>query len=76
MFFILFLLTEGGGKKYDGPRESGDYKREGGDYNRSDRNMPTGPPYKAYVGNLPAYTVQSDLTTIFSQNAVFKNVKV
>jgi len=47
----------------------------GGSYGNRQKQIPTEPPYTAYVGNLPDGIVQGDLETMF-ENSKVKNVRM
>ena len=42
----------------------------GGSYGNRQKQIPTEPPYTAYVGNLPDGIVQGDLETMFENSKV------
>lgn len=67
--------------KWDDQSQQGDDQRQRRDYDRprndgGSNEIPPNGPYKAFVGNLPPYTVQGDLDKIFSENDIFKDVRI
>ncbi|XP_045539168.1 eukaryotic translation initiation factor 4H [Papilio machaon] len=67
----MFLNMAGRSGFDDGnPRDFG-----GGRRNLGGRPLPTEPPYKAYVGNLPSGLIQGDINRIFP-NLSIKNVRL
>merc|ERR1711928_259379 len=57
-------------------RDQGDRgnRSGGGNYGSRQKQIPTEPPYTAFVGNLPDGIVQGDLETMF-ENSKVKNVR-
>ncbi|XP_068623789.1 eukaryotic translation initiation factor 4H isoform X2 [Battus philenor] len=67
----MFLNMAGRSGFDDGnPRDFGGSRR-----NLGGRPLPTEPPYKAYVGNLPSGAIQGDINRIFPDLAI-KNVRM
>jgi len=58
-------------------RDQGDRgnRSGGGNYGSRQKQIPTEPPYTAFVGNLPDGIVQGDLETMF-ENSKVKNVRM
>ncbi|XP_013143654.1 PREDICTED: eukaryotic translation initiation factor 4H-like [Papilio polytes] len=70
-YYSMFLNMAGRSGFDDGnPRDFG-----GGRRTLGGRPLPTEPPYKAYVGNLPSGLIQGDINRIFPDLAI-KNVRL